>query len=349
MPEDKKNIRSDLIVMAKLNKQIDFDNVDSIKSLMLALNKKEYFKTSLKTKYISVLENLCASEDYTPECIVCKNKYGGRRPICPNCEKTIIEKTQPQKQSAAKQESKQENITDKEEVKKQEEKQEQEQKLDSGVEINESGTKDKKKLIPLIVAVVVIIGIIRFIGLWKILGLIALGVTVYQAVKYFKAKDQPKKIIKVVIPLVCAIALLSISGGHSSGSLELFDLMGADQEVVYKYFDKDLFNYRHGDLVYNEDGEPMIAVKQSTGKVALIYVSSNVTSDVSVCGIHIGDSREKVFKILEDDRYILIDQFVDSRGILNDTYSYIMKGNPYELIVSFDNNGVWCLSLTYHK
>ena len=87
MADEKKNLRYDLVLMAKLNKKIDFGNSGSIIAMKNALNKQEYFKTSLKSKYLSELDNLCHSDEYTPKCIVCKKVHGGRQPVCPNCEK----------------------------------------------------------------------------------------------------------------------------------------------------------------------------------------------------------------------------------------------------------------------
>ncbi len=99
MADEKKDLRYDLVLMAKLNKKIDFGNSGSIIAMKNALNKQEYFKTSLKSKYLSELDNLCQSDEYTPKCIVCKKVHGGRQPVCPNCEKTILANSQSQNQS----------------------------------------------------------------------------------------------------------------------------------------------------------------------------------------------------------------------------------------------------------
>ncbi len=343
MPEDRNNIKSDLITIAKLNKQIDFNNVDSIRKLMLVLNKKEYFKSSLKTKYISILDKLCKSDDYTPECIVCKKTYGGRKPLCPDCEKTIITKSLSQSENYAAQKV----VNDKknEKCNKQTFNEQKNIKDNKEQSIERNAGGDNKKRIGILAGILFfVVAIIKVIGLWKTLGVGILGLSIYQGILYFKSEDKTKRqVLKVLIPLICAIMLFSI--GKVNRSMDMIDLMGADEEVVYKYYDKDLFKSRINNVVYNVEGEPLISIKNSTGKVDLIYVGENVKSNVSVCGIHIGDSREKAFKVLEDDRYILVDSSVDPSGVLNDVYTYIMKGNPYKLMVTFDGQNVWCLTL----
>ena len=152
---------------------------------------------------------------------------------------------------------------------------------------------------------------------------------------WWKARKKWQKI--TIISIVIILLLVGITDSNriidSNRTTDLAPLLGRNADEAYKYFDKNTFYLSEVGTSLIHD-EPLVMINIKTQRVYSVdlhkaYQNSN---DYSICGIKIGDSKDKVTEIIKE--YNMTEAYP---GTSSEWYYDLPNG--FGLWIVFDDNG----------